>query len=144
MQYIKQKLGQEVEQFEKKLIELLNNYAKITQITCYSKQWWNKEVAKARLTWAKNKKKLGRNKDLKEEFKQARNWYYRTIRKAKRKCWQKFLQGKSQFLGAAMDKNHYQTAFKYTKPLQFWITPALRDSNKNMAISIKTKEVLVH
>ena len=47
---IKQELDQEVEWFERKLTKLLNNHAKITQITCYSKQWWNKEVAKARST----------------------------------------------------------------------------------------------
>ena len=69
----KQELDKEVEWFEKKLTELLNKHAKITQITSYSKRWWNKEVAKARSTWAKDKRRLGRNEDLKEELKQARN-----------------------------------------------------------------------
>ena len=45
----KQELDQEVEWFDKKLVKLLNNHAKITQITCYFKRWWNKEVAEARL-----------------------------------------------------------------------------------------------
>ena len=139
----KQELDQEVEWFDKKLVELLNNHAKITQITCYSKQWWNKEVAEARLIWAKDKRRLGRNEDLKEEFKQARNWYYQTIRKAKRECWQNFLQGKSQSPGVAMDKNDCWTALKYTKPLQFQTTPAFRDSDRNTAVSMKAKEVLV-
>ncbi len=83
----KQELDKEVEWFEKKLTELLNKDAKITQITSYSKRWWNKELVKARSTWAKDKRRLGRNEDLKEEM------YFRTIRKAKRECWQKFLQG---------------------------------------------------
>lgn len=43
----KPELNKEVEWFERKLTELLNNHAKITQITSYSKQWWNKEVAEA-------------------------------------------------------------------------------------------------
>lgn len=30
-------------------------------------------MTKARLTWAKNKRKLGKNKNLKEEFYQTRN-----------------------------------------------------------------------
>ena len=91
----KQELDQEVEWFERKLTEFLNNYAKITQITFYFKRWWNKEVAEAQLTWAKDKKRLEKNEDLKEEFKYAQNQYYRTIRKAKREYWQDFLQGKS-------------------------------------------------
>ena len=64
---------------------------------------------KTRLTWAKDKRRLGRNKDLKKEFtNQAQNRYYWTIRKTKRECWQKFLQEKfqSQSPGAAIDKNY--------------------------------------
>ena len=139
----KQEPDQEVEWFDKKLVEFLNNHAKITQITCYSKRWWNKEVAEARLIWAKDKRRLGRNEDLKEEFKQARNWYYQTIRKAKRECWQNFLQGKSQSPGVTIEKNHCWTALKYTKPLQFQTIPAFRDSDGNTAVSMKAKEALV-
>ena len=111
-------------QFERKLTELLNKHAKITQITSYSKRWWSKEVAEARLTWAKDKRRLGRNEVLKEELKQARNRDFRTIEKAKRECWQKFLEGESQSSSSVMDKNHCWTALKYTKPLQFRTTPA--------------------
>lgn len=42
-----------------------------------------------------------------------------------------------------MDKNHYWTALKYTKPLEFKTTPALKDSNGNTAVFIKAKEALV-
>ena len=139
----KQELDQEVEWFERKLTELLNNHVKITQITSYSKQWWNRKVAEARLTWAKNKRRLGRNEDLKEEFKYARNQYYWIIRKAKRECWQDFLQEKPQSSDAAIDKNHCWIALKYTKPLQFKTTPALKDSDGNVAVSMKAKEALV-
>ena len=48
-------------------------------------------MIKARLIWAKNKKKLGNNKDRKKEFKQARNRYYWIIKKTKRDYWQDFL-----------------------------------------------------
>ena len=71
-----EELDQEVEWFEKKLTELLNNHAKITKITSYSKRWWNKEVAKTQSIWAKDKRRLSRNEDLKKEFKQAQNRYY--------------------------------------------------------------------
>ncbi len=42
-----------------------------------------------------------------------------------------------------MDKNYCWTALKYTKPLQFRTTPALKDSDGNMAVSMKAKEALV-
>ena len=139
----KQELDKEIEWFEEKLTKLLNKYTKITQITSYSKRWWNKEVAEARSTWAKDKRRLGKDEDLKEELKQAQNQYFWTIKKAKRECWQRFLQGNSQLSGPAMDKNHCRTALKSTKPLQFRTTPALKHSEGNTAVSMKAKEALV-
>ncbi len=136
-------LDKEVEWFGKKLTEFLKSHAKIIQITSYSKRWWDKEVAKARAIWAKDKRRLDRNEDLREEFKQAQNRYFRIIKKAKRKCWQKFLQGESQSLARVIDKNHDWTALKYTKPLQFETTPALKDSDGNTVVSIRAKEALV-
>ena len=50
----KDDLDKEVEWFENNLVELLNNHAKITRVCAYSKRWWNKEVAKARTSWAKD------------------------------------------------------------------------------------------
>ena len=129
--------------FQEKLTELLNNHAKITKITSYSKRWWNKEVSEARLTWARDKRRLGRSEDLREEFKQAQYQYFRTIKKAKRVCWQKFLQGEFKFSDPAMDKNYCWKALKYTKPLQFRTTPVLKDSNGNTAVSMRAKEALV-
>lgn len=48
-------------------------------------------MVKTRSTWAKDKRKLGRNEDLKKEFKQAQKRNYWSIRKAKQDCWQKLL-----------------------------------------------------
>ena len=67
----KEDLDKEVEQFKSKLVRILNNHAKITRITAYSKRWWNEEVAEARKQWAKNKRKLSRDENLKDELKQA-------------------------------------------------------------------------
>ncbi len=61
-----QELDKEVEWFQEKLSELLNTHAKITHITSHSKRWWNKEVSEARLTWAREKRRLGRSEDLRE------------------------------------------------------------------------------
>lgn len=85
-----------MEWFESKIVELLNNHAKITRVSAYSKWWWNEEVAEAKKRWAKDKRELSRDENRKQELKQARNSYYRTIRKAKRLCWQNFLQGKKE------------------------------------------------
>lgn len=54
----KEDLDKEVEWFESKLVRLLNNHAKVTRITAYSKRWWNAEVAKARKTWEKTREGL--------------------------------------------------------------------------------------
>lgn len=110
-----QDLDDEVEWFEAKLSQLLDRHAKITRVGAYSKRWWNKEVAEARKVWAQDKKKYGRNISFKEELRQARNAYYHTIRKAKRECWQNFLQGAdddSQPKAQSMDKNHCWTALQ--------------------------------
>ena len=103
-------------------------------------------MAEARKVWAQDKKKYGGNVSFKEELRQARNAYYHTIRKAKRECWQNFLQGAdddSQPKAQSMDKNHCWTALKYTKPQQFKTTPALKDARGNIATSMKAKEALV-
>ena len=124
----KEDLDTEVEWFEKSVTELLNNHAKVTRVSAYSKRWWNEEIAEARFSWAKAKKDLGRDEIRKQELKQARNSYYRTIRKAKRLSWQNFLQGKTGSISQqsqSLDKNRCWTALKYTKPLQLKTTPAL-------------------
>lgn len=62
------------------------------RVTSYSKRWWNKEVETARKSWAKEKKIWGKITPDREKFKQARNAFYRIMRKVKRECWQEFLE----------------------------------------------------
>lgn len=137
-----QDLDDEVEWFEAKISQLLDRHATITRVGSYSKRWWNKEMAEARRVWAQDKKKYGGNVYFKEELRQARNAYYRTIRKVKRECWQNFLQGAdscSQPKARSVNKNHCWTALKYTKPQQFKKTPALKGAQGNIATSMKAK-----
>ena len=79
------------------------------RVTSYSKRWWNKEVAEARKIWAKEKKIWGHTSPDREKLKKARNAFYRLVRKAKRKCWQRFLEGEENILDPAKiqleDKN---------------------------------------
>ena len=142
----KEDLDKEVEWFESKIVELLDNHAKITRVCAYSKRWWNEDVAEARSNWAKDKRKYGKVPGYRQELKQARNLYYRTIRKAKRLSWQNFLQGKNENTtqsAQTIDQNLCWTALKYAKPLQFKTTPTLRDPEGNIATSMKEKEALV-
>lgn len=60
------------------------------RVTSYSKRWWDKDVAKARKVWAKEKNIWGKITPSKENPKQARNAFYCTMRKAKKECWQNF------------------------------------------------------
>lgn len=69
--FTKQELDKKVKWVEEELTALLNKHAQITQITCFSKFWWNKKVAEAKLTWLKDKKRFGKNENQKEKFKQA-------------------------------------------------------------------------
>ena len=58
------------------MIKLLNNHAKVTRVSVYSKHWWNKEVVEAKSSWAKAIRDLGRDKTQKQELKYAQNFYY--------------------------------------------------------------------
>ena len=42
-----------------------------------------------------------------------------------------------------MDKNHCWIALKYIKTLQFKTIPALKDTNRNIAVPIRAKKDLV-
>ena len=88
---LKEDLDQELKWFESSLSSLLDKHAKILYVNSFSKRWWNDEVAKAKKAWARAKKIYGRESSCKDKLRQAQNTYYHIIRKAKRKCWQKFL-----------------------------------------------------
>ena len=45
-------LDKKVDWVEENLARVLNAHAKILGVTFFSKQWWNKEVAEVRKTWA--------------------------------------------------------------------------------------------
>lgn len=52
----RQELDEEVEWVETLLTHILNTHSKSMRVTLFSKRWWNKEVAKARKIWAREKK----------------------------------------------------------------------------------------
>lgn len=81
----KENLEYEVAWLEKTLTKTLNKHAKSIRITAYSKRWWNSEVKEARFQYAKTRRayKLNGNK---KEVKQAKNSFYKILRKAKKVC----------------------------------------------------------
>lgn len=139
-------LDEEMEWLEKNLTKVFDTHAKILRVTSFSKRWWNEDVAKARKTWAKEKRKWGSAAPDAAKLKQARNLFYRVIRKAKLECWQSFLEGKkiNGGMGAKESvKDRCWTALRYTQPRQCQTTPALKGPNDEVAITMYAKEALV-
>ena len=143
----KEDLDQEVEWIESTLTEILNKNCKLVRVTPYSKRWWNKEVETARRSLAKEKRTWEKITLDKEKFKQARNAFYRIVRKAKRECWQNFLEGEEEISDPSKnqpeDKNRCWIALKYTKPQTNSTTPALKGPNNKIAVTMQAKEALV-
>ena len=143
-------LENEANWIEKTLINTLNLYAKPVRITAYSKRWWNSIVKEARLKYTQTKRKLKNSlvrgsSQFKRELKRARNNYYYIVRKEKRECWQKFLQGAKEVLEdnpTHEDKNRCWTALKYTSSRASSTTPAIKDANGEYATTIEEKEAI--
>ena len=113
----KRELDSEVKWFETALGIWLDKFAKITKVTSYSKKWWNDEVAQAKKTWAREKRRLPGYANITKELKKACNVSYHTTQKVKRQCWQDFLQGEKDNVEVqSWDKNRCWTTLKYTKP----------------------------
>ena len=144
-----QELDEEVNWVETLLTNILNAHSKSMRVTPFSKKWWNKEVAEARKIWAKGKKKGGKVTLDREKLKQARNAFYRIVRRAKRECWQKFLEGEEELDRLdgtkiySEDKNRCWKALQYTKPRTNRTTLALKGPNDKIVVTMQDKEALV-
>lgn len=102
-------------------------------------------MTKARKDWAQAKRIYERESSCKDELKQTRKTYYHIIRKAKRECWQNFLQSQDTSPKIPLDnQNRYWTALIYTKSQQFKTTPILKDNEDDITLFIKEKEKLVY
>lgn len=117
------------------------------RVTPYSKRWWNKDVARACKVWAREKKLWEKITSDREKPKQARNAFYRIVRKAKKECWQNFLKSIEELSNPAQiwpkDKNRCWIALKYSKPKSNGTTPALIGPNNKIAVTMQDKEALV-
>jgi hypothetical protein len=68
------------------LTTVLNQHAKPVRVTVWSKRWWGKEIKENRRAFARVKRAWKEGSATEEEYKKARNEYYKGIRQAKRKC----------------------------------------------------------
>lgn len=71
------------------------------------------------------------------------------MQRVKKECWQKFLERKEELDKLdrtkiqSKDKNQCWKALQYTKPKRNHTTPAFKDPNNEIAVTIQNKEVLV-
>lgn len=71
------------------------------------------------------------------------------MRRAKKKCWQRFLLGEEELNGVDVakiypeDKNRCWKALQYTKPRTNRTTPALQGPNNQIAVIMHDKKALV-
>ena len=78
--------------------------------------------------------------------KDSRNKLYTTIRKAKRECWESFLQGPEEpnpeENAAQAEQKRCWMALKYTSIRAQTTTPTVKGPNGEIAISLEEKEAL--
>ena len=89
----------------------------------------------------KREKIWGQITPNREKLKQAQNAFHRIVRKAKRECWQNFLEGEEELLDPTQtrheNKNRCWIALKYTKPKSNSTIPALIRPNNKIAVTMK-------
>jgi hypothetical protein len=127
------------------LTTVLNQHAKPVRVTVWSKRWWGKEIKESRRAFARVKRAWKEGSATEEEYKKARNEYYRGIRQAKRKCWENFLTGaeEGEPQGRAEAAARCWKALRYTTPKATCITPALKGPQNQVAVTIEEKEAMV-
>ena len=126
------------------LTAVLDRYAKPVRVTPRSKRWWNRDVKEAREAYCQARRAWQGQHIATTDLREARNDYYRTIRRAKRTCWETFLAGPTD----ASDHPREETArcwqaLRFTKPEAVVITPTLKGPRGEVAVSISEKEALV-
>ena len=138
----KEDLESEAIWIEESLTKILNQFAKPLRITAFSKRWWNSEIQEARSHYAKARRDFKLICGDNTEVNRARNDYYITVRKAKRKCWQDFLQGVIEDDSISLDNQRCWTALKYTSPRALSTTPTVKGNSGEVAITLEQKEEL--
>ena len=123
------------------LTAVLNQHAKQLRVTPQLKRWWGPVIREARGTYSHARKRKGQEIST-TELREVRNSYYRAIRRAKRICWESFLEGATDQQGKGNTARCWQ-ALDYTKPRVATTTPTLHGPQGQLASSIVEKEALI-
>jgi hypothetical protein len=132
----------EAEWVEESLTKVLNLHTKPIKLCARSKRWWGPVTVAARGAYSKARKAYQAGEISEEDHREARKAYYTAIRKAKRECWEAFLQGTDE--GSLTDQKRCWAALRYTKQSTSGTTPALIDpeSKEVIAATFSEKEAL--
>ena len=138
-------LAREATWIQESLTITLNQHAKPVRVSPRSKRWWNQEIKDARTAYNHARRTWQMQATSTEELREARNHYYRTIRRTKRACWETFLIGPSNIgeRPGPQDTTRCWQALGFTKPSSATTTPTLHGPQEQVASSITEKEALI-
>jgi ribonuclease HI len=132
---------------EETMVEVLNQCAKPIRLSPFSKRWWGPEIKEARRAYAQARRAWKTGTLDGSDHREARNTLYRTIRKAKRECWETFLGGSDQTKDSLSpeDTARCWQALRYTGPKSkaMGATPTLIGPEGQVAITLAEKETLI-
>jgi hypothetical protein len=116
---------------------VLNAHAKPKRVCAWSKRWWSAEIGEKRRILGSLTRRRRRSPQpvSAKEVKTAPREFRRTFRRAKRECWQGFLQ-------EAQGEQVWQ-ALRYTSPRIDSTTEVLKGERGEMAATIAEKEELI-
>jgi len=112
--------------------EILNLHAKKWRACTRSKVWWDREIATLRKAWGKPTRERRLNPAA---YTEAQTTLRRAIRRAKKTCWESFVQG--------AEKKDLWRAVKYTAPKLEDKVQVLVDEAGNKATSWEERECML-
>ena len=128
----------EAEWIEESLIEVLRRHTKPIRLCARSKRWWGPITLEARRAYSRAHKAYQAGELSEDDHREARKTYYTAIRKAKRECWEAFLQGTDE--GSLEEQKRCWAALRYTKSTANGTTPALIDPDSKEVIAATFSE----
>ena len=144
---IQKKLNAKIEWVKTHLADTLTKYIKIIRIISFSKRWWNEEMKQTRKILSAAKRRWKKYiRDGNQRLREVRNQYYRVIRKAKKQCWQFFLQDDAEVIFDRIqqeDTNKCWTTLRFINSRTQITISALKRSDEITAIIMKNKETLI-
>ena len=126
------------------LTEVLDQHAKPVRVTPRSKRWWKEDIKRARQAYSQARKAWRWQRVTTTGLHEVRNSYYRTIRTAKRTCWENFLAGTTDGPGHPREETALcWQALRLTNAKGLAITPTLQGPHGETAVITDEKEALV-